>query len=131
MHKDYISKYPDNSEIRRNKVEDFKRNSRSRQAMVYKPKPIGKGKAVIVASYKITEILGKKKHKKKKKKKKKPFDDGNVIIECIVLAGDYLMNLETKLEYAVQLKRSSYFKILSLGEWNVCLTTLTSTEARS
>jgi hypothetical protein len=33
MHKDYISKHPEKSEIRRNKSENLKRNLRSPQAM--------------------------------------------------------------------------------------------------
>jgi hypothetical protein len=43
MHKDYISLCPDNSEIRRNFVEDLKRNLRSRQAIF--SKPVHKAKA--------------------------------------------------------------------------------------
>jgi hypothetical protein len=35
-----------------------------------------------IASYKITEILAKK----------KPFEDGKVIKECLVVAGDPLFN---------------------------------------
>jgi hypothetical protein len=80
MHKDYISKYPDNSEIRRNKVEDLKHNLRSRQAIF--SKPVNKAKAAIITSYKITEILAKK----------KPFEDGNMIKECLVVAGNSLCN---------------------------------------
>jgi hypothetical protein len=81
MNKDYISKYPDNSEIWRNKVEDLKRNLRSRQAIF--SKPVNRAKEATIASYKITEILAKK---------KKPFEDGNVIKECLVVAGDSLFN---------------------------------------
>jgi hypothetical protein len=40
MHKDYISKYPNNSKIHRNKVEDLKRNLQSHQAILTKPKQL-------------------------------------------------------------------------------------------
>jgi len=55
----------------------LERNLQSRQAIF--PKPINKAKEATIASYKITEILATK-----KKKKKKPFQDGNVIKECLV-----------------------------------------------
>jgi hypothetical protein len=84
MHKDYISKYPDNSEIRRNKVEDLKCNLQLRQAIF--SKPVNKVKAATIASYKNTEISAKK------KKKKKPFENDNVIKEFLVVAGDSLLN---------------------------------------
>jgi hypothetical protein len=87
MHKNYISKYPDKSEILGNKVEDLKRNLRSHQAIV--SKPINKAKVAIIGSYKITEILAKK---KKKKKKKKPFEVCNVIKQWLVVAGDSLFD---------------------------------------
>jgi hypothetical protein len=102
MHKDYVSKYPDNSEIRRNFVEDLKRNLRSRQAIF--SKPVNKANAATIASYKITEILAKK---------KKPFEDGNVIKECLVVAGNSLLNeFKNKTEMCntnkeVQLSRST------------------------
>jgi hypothetical protein len=91
MHKDYISKCPDNSEIWRNKVEDLNRNLRLGQAIF--SKPVNKTKAATIASYKIIEILAKK---------KKPFEDGNVIEECLVVVGDSLFNeLKKKLKYAM------------------------------
>jgi len=31
----------------------------------------------------------------------------------------YLLNLKMKLKYVMQLRRSSYLKVLSLEEWNV------------
>jgi len=37
MHKDYLSKYPNNSESGRNKVEDMKHNLSSRQSILSKP----------------------------------------------------------------------------------------------
>jgi hypothetical protein len=83
IHKDYISKYRDNSEIRRNEVEGLKRNLWSHQVIFCKP--INKAKAVTIASYKITEMLAKK-------KKKKPFEDGNVIKEYLVVSGNSLFN---------------------------------------
>jgi hypothetical protein len=79
MNKDYTSKHP-NSEIRRNKAEDLKHNLRSRQAIF--SKPIKKAEAATTASYKIAGIFAKK----------KPFGDGNVIKECLVVAGDSLFN---------------------------------------
>jgi hypothetical protein len=100
MHEDYISKYPDNSEIRRIKAVDLKRNLRSRQAIF--SKPVNKAKAAIIASYKITEILDKK-----------PFENGNVIKECLVVAGDSIFNeFKNKTEICnaikeVQLSRST------------------------
>jgi hypothetical protein len=54
-----------------------------RQTIFSISKPINKAKAVTIAWYKITEILAKK---------KKPFEDGNVIQECLVVAGDSLFN---------------------------------------
>jgi hypothetical protein len=57
--------------------------------------------------------------------KKKPSEDGNVIKECLVVAGDsLLMDLKIKLKYAMKLRRSSYLEVLSLEEWNVCLMTM-------
>ena len=50
MHKDYVSKYADNREIRRDKFENLKRNSRQRQATF--SKPFDKGRAAAIASYK-------------------------------------------------------------------------------
>jgi hypothetical protein len=41
------------------------------------------GRMATVASYKITAMLVKK--------KKKPVEDGSMIKECLVVAGDYLM----------------------------------------
>jgi hypothetical protein len=102
MHTNYISENPDNSQIRGNKVEDLKRNLRSRQAII--SKPVNKAKAATIASYKITEILAKK---------KKPFEDGEVIKECLVVAVDSLFNeFKNKTEICnaikeVQLARSS------------------------
>jgi hypothetical protein len=64
--------------MRRNKVEIFKRNLRWRQEIFSKSKPINKAKAATIASYKITETLARK---------KKFFDDGNIIKECLVVAG--------------------------------------------
>jgi hypothetical protein len=80
----------------------LKRNLRSRQAIF--SKPVNKAKAATIASYKITEILSKK---------KKPFEDGNVIKECLVVAGDSLFNeFKNKTEICnaikgVQLSRST------------------------
>ena len=50
MHKDYISKYPDNSKLRTHAAQDLKHNSRSRQAIFYKL--INKAKAVSYTSQK-------------------------------------------------------------------------------
>jgi hypothetical protein len=47
------------------------------QAVFYKP--INKARVATIASYKITEILAKK-----------SFEDGNVIKECLVVAGNSL-----------------------------------------
>jgi hypothetical protein len=58
MHKDYISKYPDNREIHINEVEDLKCNLQSHQTIF--SKPINKAKVATIALYKITEILAKK-----------------------------------------------------------------------
>jgi hypothetical protein len=55
MHKDYLSKYPNNSKILRNIVEDLECNLQSSQAIF--SKPIKREKAATIASYKITEIL--------------------------------------------------------------------------
>jgi hypothetical protein len=85
MHKDYISKYPDNSEICKNKVEDLKHNLQLHKAVF--SKPINKTTVATIALYKATVILAKK-----KKKKKKPFEDGNVMKECLVVAGNSLFN---------------------------------------
>jgi hypothetical protein len=82
MHEDYISKFSDNSEIHRNRIEDLKCNIQSCQAIF--PKPINKAKTATIASYKITEILAKK--------KKKPFGDGNMIKGCFVVASNSLFN---------------------------------------
>jgi hypothetical protein len=53
MHKDYISKYPNNSEIRRNKAEDMKRNLQLHQAIISKSKIIKKANATTTVLYKI------------------------------------------------------------------------------
>jgi hypothetical protein len=47
-------------------------------------KSINKAKAAAIALYKITEILTMT--------KKKPFEDGNVIKGCLIVAGDSLLN---------------------------------------
>ena len=53
-----------------------------------------------MASYIITEIFVKN---------KKPFEDGNMIKECLVVAGDSLFNeLKMKLKCEMQLRRYSY-----------------------
>jgi hypothetical protein len=64
----------------------LKRNLRSRRAIF--SKPINKAKATTIALYKFTELLATK----KKKKKKKPFEDGDVIKEYLIVAGDSLFN---------------------------------------
>jgi hypothetical protein len=57
--------------------------------------------------------------------KKKPFEDGNVIKECLVAAGNSLFNeFKNKTEICNAIKRSSYLEVLSLEEWNVCPMTL-------
>jgi hypothetical protein len=61
----------------------LKHNLQSCQAIF--SKPINEAKVATIVSYKITEILAKK-------KKKKPFEDGNVIKESLVMAGDSLFN---------------------------------------
>jgi hypothetical protein len=78
VHEDYVSKYPSNSEIRRNKFEDFKRNVLLCHAVFSKYKPINETKEVTIASYIIAEILARK----------KPFEDGNMIKECLGIAGN-------------------------------------------
>jgi hypothetical protein len=61
---------------------------------------INEAKATTIASYNITELL----NKKKKKKKKKPFEDGNVIKECLVVSGDLLYNgLKIELKCAMKM----------------------------
>jgi hypothetical protein len=112
MHKDYRSKYPNNSEICENKVKDLKRNLRSHQAIF--SKPINKAKVTTIALYKITKILAKKSN---------PFEDGNVIKECSFVVGDSLLK-EFKTTTEMQLRRSSYLQGLSLEELNVCLMTV-------
>jgi hypothetical protein len=77
LHKVYIRKYPDNSKTHGNKVEDWKHNLRSLQALCYESNLVKKARAATIASYKITEVSSKK----KKKKNKKPFEDGTVIEE--------------------------------------------------
>jgi hypothetical protein len=52
MRKGSVSKYPDNSEICRNKVEESKRNLRSRQAIFSKSKPINNAQGATIASIK-------------------------------------------------------------------------------
>jgi hypothetical protein len=46
-------------------------------------RPINKDKAATIALYKIKEILAEK---------KMPSEDGNMIKECLVVAGDSLLN---------------------------------------
>lgn len=45
-------------------------------------KPISKTKAANIAQYKITEILDKQKN---------PYEDGNAIKECVLVAGESLL----------------------------------------
>jgi hypothetical protein len=66
-----VSKYSDYSEKCRNRVEDLKRNLRSRKAICFTSKPTKNVKAATIASYKIKEIVAKK--------KKKTSEDGNMI----------------------------------------------------
>jgi hypothetical protein len=70
MHTDYVSKYSNKSKMHRNKTEDLKYN-----AWPHLP--------ATIASYKITEILAKK--------NKKPFEDGNVIKECLIVTGNFFI----------------------------------------
>ena len=60
VHKDYISKYPDNSEIYRNKGEDLKHNLQSCQPTFFKSKSINTAKVATIVLYKFTEILARK-----------------------------------------------------------------------
>jgi hypothetical protein len=50
----------------------------SHQALFSKSQPINKAKAATFASYKIIQILAKK----------KPFEDGNMTAERLVVTGD-------------------------------------------
>jgi hypothetical protein len=105
MHKGYVSKYPDNSEMRGNKAKNLKRNLRSRQAIFPKPIPINKAKMATTASYGITQILAKK----------KPFEDGSVMKQCLDVAGGSLHNsFKNKDKCTVQLMSSSYLEVSSI-----------------
>jgi hypothetical protein len=55
-----------------------------RQAIFSKSNPINKAKASTIASYENTEILTTK--------KMMPFEDGNVIKQRVVAAGESLLN---------------------------------------
>jgi hypothetical protein len=106
MHKDYKSKYLDNSKLQRNKVGNLRYQLQSRQAIFCKA--VNKAKATTVAWCKITENLAMK---------TKPFEDGNVVKECLAVAGDSLFNefnIETEISNAI--KGSVYLRVLSLEE---------------
>jgi len=111
MHKDYISKYS-NSEIHRNKVEDLKCNLWLCQAIF--SKPINKAKALPLLHIKSQKYWWRSPLKIVMLIK-------NVLLWQVIR---YLMNSKIKLKYALQLRRSSYFKVLSLEEWNVCMMTM-------
>ena len=77
---------------------------------------IRKPKAAIITSRKITEILHKN---------KMPSEDGNMIKNGLLAAGDSLFNkFKNKTEICDAIKRSSYLGILSVEDCNVCPITL-------
>jgi hypothetical protein len=76
----------------------LKRNLRSLQTIF--STPLNKTKAATIPSYKITEILAKK----------KPFEDGNVIKQSLVVAGDSLFNeFKNKIETCNAIKDVQLF----------------------
>lgn len=80
---DCICTYPSNSEIHRNKVEYFKCNFQSHEAVFSKSVPIDEANPAVIVSHKTTEILPKK---------MKTFEDDNVIKECLLVARNSLCN---------------------------------------
>jgi hypothetical protein len=62
-----------------------------RKTIFSESKPINRAKAAAIASYKVIEMLAKK---------KTPFEDGNVMKGCSFMAGDLFFN-EFKNEIAI------------------------------
>jgi hypothetical protein len=72
MHKRYVRKYTDNSEMNRNKAEDLERNLRSPRAIFSESALINKARLDTIASCNITDFLAKK---------RKPLEYGSVVKE--------------------------------------------------
>jgi hypothetical protein len=81
------------------------------QAIFSKHKAIDKARAAVIASYKITAVLAKR---------KKLLKCGNVNKECVIVACDAVFNELKKMLYAMQFTRPSYLEVLPQMEWDVC-----------
>ena len=81
LHKNYQTNYPQNSDIRKNKIRDLKDQLKVQQN-VFK-KPMLQSRAVTLASLKVSHILAKK---------CKPFSDGEFIKEAFLEMSDSLFN---------------------------------------
>lgn len=94
MHTKYEIDFPLKSELRKRKVQDLKNDLKAQQAMF--TQPVHQSKAATIASFKISYILAKN---------KKPFDDGTVIKEAFLEAGEALFaNFKNKAEIMSAMK---------------------------
>ncbi|XP_045465147.1 general transcription factor II-I repeat domain-containing protein 2A-like isoform X1 [Harmonia axyridis] len=79
VHKNYEKDFPSQSELRKRKVRDLLACLKKEQAMF--TRPVKQSKAATIASFKISHILAKH---------KKPFEDGSVVKEAFIEAGETL-----------------------------------------
>lgn len=94
MQTKYENDFPLKSELRRRKVHDLKNGLKAEQAMF--TKPVHQSKAATIASFKISYLLAKN---------KKPFEDGTVVKEAFLEAGETLFaNFKNKAEILAAIK---------------------------
>lgn len=79
VHKNYEKDFPPQSELRKRKVSDLISCLKKEQSMF--TRPAKQSKAATIASFKISHILAKH---------KKPFEDGSVVKEAFIEAGETL-----------------------------------------
>lgn len=79
VHKNYEKDFPPQSELRKRKVSDLISCLKKEQTMF--TRPAKQSKAATIASFKISHILAKH---------KKPFEDGSVVKEAFIEAGETL-----------------------------------------
>ena len=94
LHKNYDTKYPSDSAVRREKVKQLKSELQAQQDTFRKP--LAKAKASTVASFSVAHVLAKK---------KKPFEDGETVKECWLEASESLFeNSKNKADIVAAIK---------------------------
>ncbi len=94
LHKNYDTKYPSDSAVRREKVKQLKSELQAQQDTFRKP--LDKAKASTVASFSVAHVLAKK---------KKTFEDGETVKECWLEASESLFeNFKNKAEIITAIK---------------------------